>query len=94
MPWSGCHCPVEVVALWRWWPCLEPATPVALQELAAKHSAPGRGGRAEGQGVAFKCLKGVKLWHTLLPSAWRRQSFKKSILPLLRHFLLPACCQV
>lgn len=54
-----------ITALWRWWPCLVPATlylpPLWLsRSWLAKHPAPGRGGRAERQGVALKYLKGVK----------------------------------
>lgn len=41
-----------VTALWRCWPCL-----VALQELAGQTPCP----RERWQGVALKCLKGVKL---------------------------------
>lgn len=58
-----CHGPA-VTALWRWWPCLGPATLYLLplwlsRSWLAKHPAPGRCGRAERQGMALKCLKGV-----------------------------------
>lgn len=60
VPWSGYHCPLEVVALPldRVSPALYLPPLWLSRSWLAKHPAPGRGGRAAGQGVALKVREG------------------------------------